>query len=133
MRPVQSPFRVPLLAARTLNATDQSRVTLSLRLEILRAACGLQQEERGAEIRPNRCWQASGTISADTKKGAAWVPLCLDDTPGPAITPANCTLIASMTAVVRGGQRRTLGGAHAGGPFEPGNGCAVTLRAPLGC
>ena len=32
-RPVQSKVRVPLFAARTLNAAGQSRVTLSLRLE----------------------------------------------------------------------------------------------------
>ena len=35
-----SPFRVSACAARTLNATGQSRVTLSLRWEHLRAACG---------------------------------------------------------------------------------------------
>ena len=39
-------IRVPLFAARTLNATGQSRVTLSLRQERLRAACGPCQEER---------------------------------------------------------------------------------------
>ena len=50
--PVQSKIRVPLFAARTLNATGQSRVTLSLRCERLRAACALRQEERGPEIRP---------------------------------------------------------------------------------
>ena len=36
--PVQSKIRVPLFAARTLNAVGQSRVTLSLRQERLRAA-----------------------------------------------------------------------------------------------
>ena len=45
---------VPLFAARTLNATGQSRVTLSLRQENLRAACRLRQKERGAEIRPKQ-------------------------------------------------------------------------------
>ena len=46
-----STIRAPLLAARTLNATGQSRVTLSLRYERLRAACGPRQEDKGAEIR----------------------------------------------------------------------------------
>ena len=42
----QCPFRVLACAARTLNATGQSRVTLSLRQEHLRAVCGPCQEER---------------------------------------------------------------------------------------
>ena len=71
-RPVQSSFRVSLCAARTLNATGQCRVTLSLRQEHLRAGCGPRQEESGPEIRPKsssqaaccwlwRCWLAAGT------------------------------------------------------------------------
>ena len=44
--PVRSTTRAPLFAARTLNATGQSRVTLSLQREHLRAACGLRQGER---------------------------------------------------------------------------------------
>ena len=51
VRPVRSTIRVPLFAARTLNATGESRATLSLRQERLRAACGPRQEERGPEIR----------------------------------------------------------------------------------
>ena len=43
-----SPFRVPVFAACTLNATGQSRVTLSLRKGHLRVVCGRRQEERGA-------------------------------------------------------------------------------------
>ena len=43
-RPEQNPR--PALAARTLNATGQCRVTLSLQQEHLRAACGPCQEER---------------------------------------------------------------------------------------
>ena len=38
------------LRAHTLNAVGQSRVTLSLRQENLRAACGPRREEKGAEI-----------------------------------------------------------------------------------
>ena len=37
--PVQSKIRVPIFSARTLNDTGQSRVTLSLRQENLRAVC----------------------------------------------------------------------------------------------
>ena len=44
--PVQSKIRVPLFAARTLNAVGQYRVTLSLQKEHLRAARGPCQEER---------------------------------------------------------------------------------------
>ena len=40
------------LRARTLNATGQHRVTLSLRLENLRAARGSPQEERGLKSAP---------------------------------------------------------------------------------
>ena len=40
-------FRVSVCAARTLNATGPSRVTLSLRQAPLRAGCGSRQEERG--------------------------------------------------------------------------------------
>ena len=40
-------FRVSFFAARTLNAADRSRVTLSPRQERLRAACQPQQEEKG--------------------------------------------------------------------------------------
>ena len=51
-------IRVSLFAARTLNATDQSRVTLSPRQERLRAGCAPRQEERGPETRPKtRLWQ----------------------------------------------------------------------------
>ena len=46
--PVQpEPFRVSVCAACTLNATGQSRVTLSLRQEQLRASCGSRQEGKG--------------------------------------------------------------------------------------
>ena len=45
--PSRAQSRVSLFAARTLNATGQYRVTLSLRHMNLRAACGLRQEERG--------------------------------------------------------------------------------------
>ena len=48
-----SPFRVPVYAARTLNAKGQSRVTPSLRGENLRAACGLRQDGKGVKLRPN--------------------------------------------------------------------------------
>ena len=43
---VSSPFRVSVCAARTLNATGQPRVTLSLQKEHLRVVCGSCQEER---------------------------------------------------------------------------------------
>ena len=42
----------PALTGALLNATGQSRATLSLQQEHLRAACGLRQEEKGPEIRP---------------------------------------------------------------------------------
>ena len=42
------PFRVSVCAERTLNATGQSRVTLSLRQDQLRAGCGPRQEEKCA-------------------------------------------------------------------------------------
>ena len=45
VRPAPS-FRVSACAARTLNATGTSRVTLSLQNEHLRAVCGPCQEER---------------------------------------------------------------------------------------
>ena len=41
--PVQSLVLVPQFATRTLNATGQSRVTLSLKATELRAACGLRR------------------------------------------------------------------------------------------
>ena len=50
--PPRAKHRDPLFAARTLNATAPSRVTLSLRQENLRAACGLRREEIGPEISP---------------------------------------------------------------------------------
>ena len=53
-RPAAAPFRVPLLAARTLNATDGARVMLSLRSEHLSAGCQLRQEERGLKTCPKR-------------------------------------------------------------------------------
>ena len=56
-RPVQSKIRAPLFATRTLNATGQSRVTLSLRSENLRAACGPRQEERGLKSARKRSSQ----------------------------------------------------------------------------
>ena len=43
---LSSPFRVSVCAARTLNVTGQSRVTLSPRQEHLRAACEQRQEDR---------------------------------------------------------------------------------------
>ena len=59
-RPVQlKPFRVSVCAACSLNATNQSGVTLSPRYENLRAACGPRQEERGPAIHPNRLSQAA--------------------------------------------------------------------------
>ena len=51
--PVQNPFRVPLCKALTLNATGQFWVSVSLRQEHLRAACGSLREEKGPETRPN--------------------------------------------------------------------------------
>ena len=54
-RPVQlKPFRVLACAACSLNATGQSRVTLSPRSERLRAACGPRHEDRGPEMHPKR-------------------------------------------------------------------------------
>ena len=50
-RPVQSKIRVLLFSARALNATGQSRVTLSPQEEHSRAVCGQWQEERVSEIR----------------------------------------------------------------------------------
>ena len=41
------PFRVLVCATRTLNARGESRVTVSLRQEPIRAVCGPRQEERG--------------------------------------------------------------------------------------
>ena len=58
--PVQSEIRAPLFVARTLNAVGQSRVTLSLRQERLRAACGLRQEERGLKCVQKRRSQVCG-------------------------------------------------------------------------
>ena len=51
-RPAQDPL-ASRSAARTLNATGRSRVTLSLRQEHLRAACQPRREERAPEVRPN--------------------------------------------------------------------------------
>ena len=47
-----SPFRVSACAARTLNATGQSRVTLSLQQEHLRAVCGPVPGGKQPHIRP---------------------------------------------------------------------------------
>ena len=51
-QPPVTPFRVSIFVARTLHATGQSRVTLSLRQEHAREACGPQQEESGLKRRP---------------------------------------------------------------------------------
>ena len=51
-QPPVTPFRVSICVARTLHVTGQSRVTLSLRQEHAREACGPQQEERGPETTP---------------------------------------------------------------------------------
>ena len=48
-----SKIRAPLFTARALNATGQSRITLSLRQKKLRAACGPRQEERGLKCAQN--------------------------------------------------------------------------------
>ena len=45
---VQPKTRAPLFVSRTLNATRYSRVTISPRLENLRAACQPWREEKGA-------------------------------------------------------------------------------------
>ena len=64
-RPADSPFRAPLCAARTLNAKGQSRATLSLQQDHLRAGCGPRQEERSLTCAQNdprrlpRCRHAS--------------------------------------------------------------------------
>ena len=49
---ILNPFRASVCAARTLNAAGPSRATLSLQKEHLRAACGPQQEGKGAEFGP---------------------------------------------------------------------------------
>ena len=66
--PVQSKLRAPLFATRTLNATGPSRVTLSLRQSNLRAACGLRQEERGPEIRPQKRYNRAGQLGVVTPR-----------------------------------------------------------------
>ena len=48
----ESKIRVPLFAARTLNATGQHRATLSLPQERLRAARGLRREETSRTLNP---------------------------------------------------------------------------------
>ena len=54
-----------------LNATDQSRVTLSLRQEHVRAACGSRQEERGLpEIRRPKTIGAGAGAGAGAVAGA---------------------------------------------------------------
>ena len=53
----QIPFRASACAARALNAAGQSRVTLSLLQERLRAACRHEQEEKGAwKCLQNKRW-----------------------------------------------------------------------------
>ena len=70
-RPAQTPFfRVSVCAARTLNATGQSRVTLSLRQEQLRAVYGSRQEEQGLAPAQNDAllagrWRRRGDRSSD--------------------------------------------------------------------
>ena len=63
----------PVLAS-ALNATVQSRVTLSLRKEHLRAGCGPQQEEKGPETRPKHdfCSQAAASRRAWWCGSARW-------------------------------------------------------------
>ena len=57
----------PLFVARTLDATGQSRVTLSLRQEHLRAASGPRQEAKAPEIRRKRGFfpQAAQALRGD--------------------------------------------------------------------
>ena len=64
-------FRSLVHAARTLNATGQSRVTLSLRQEHLRAARGLRQEESGPETCPKTMLLAGLCAIADASVHAA--------------------------------------------------------------
>ena len=76
------PFRVSICAARTLNPAGQSRVTLSLRQEHLRAAYGPRQEERGPEIRPKRSSQVpshptTSFVTSIVPTKAPSVPLAL--------------------------------------------------------
>ena len=49
---IEGTIHAPLCAASTLNIEGQSRVTLSLRYENLRAACGPRQGERSAGSLP---------------------------------------------------------------------------------
>ena len=49
----------------TLNATGQSRVTLPLRYENLRAACGLRQEERGTKNRSKTIFSQDKSSSSE--------------------------------------------------------------------
>ena len=94
--PAQPKSRALVLATRTLNAKAQSRVTLSLREEHLRAACYTRLEERGPEIRPKRFSQAnhqrrSGSEHASTQRNIHWCR-CADSGGGgrPASLEADC-------------------------------------------
>ena len=69
-RPVQSTIRAPVRAARALNATGRSRVTLSLLQEHLRAVCGPRQEERSLTFAQKRSSQAGcAHVAADGARG----------------------------------------------------------------
>ena len=72
--PLRSPFRVSVCAAHSLNATGQSRVTLSLRQEHLRAVRGPCQEERSltsAQKRPSHLAHARNTCALREEQDAS--------------------------------------------------------------
>ena len=91
--PVQSTIRVLVSAARTLNATGPSRVTLSQWQEQLRAGCGSRQEKKGLEMHPKSSSQAAAWT---------WRPLLAVATQGACRPPppaSRCRLRPSAAAV----------------------------------
>ena len=77
----RSPSRLSLCAVCTLNPTGQSRVTLSLLQERLRAACRHKQEEKGpesAQIQNQRCF-SQARAPPQPAVGAAWGVRRCDD------------------------------------------------------
>ena len=70
-------YRVSVCAARTLNVKGQSRVTLSLQKEHLRAVCGPCQEERSltfAQKRSSQAVRGRGVALQDVPARAAGTP-----------------------------------------------------------
>ena len=69
-----APFRVPVCAARTLNVTGQSRVTLSLQLEHAKSSLFATAGGNEPNIRPKRSSQATCVTINERLEGLTGAP-----------------------------------------------------------